>query len=441
MSKLKEALKSLRHNKQVFYVSMIAGMNPEERQLRQDFYGKKEEAQKLVNEGKHKEARILLDEAKEAKSQLVNKGYWGRSSEENNNIGIQSMAVNQVPEPLEKGEVRTFKASEKLSKIAEHYRVDGEQQALSVGKYVRGLVTGEWQGAKAEQQAMAQGVLSDGGYLVPQRLSTELIDLARNKARTMQAGALTVPMESNNLTIARIKEDPQVNWKKENEPIEESGMSFDGIELKTKTLVGMARMSVELFEDASNIDGVVSDAIAQALGVELDRVGLFGTGTDPQPLGIANTDGIQEINLGDNGAPIESYGVFSQAVEKIQNVNGEANAIIYAPRTAGAIDRLTDTTGQPLNAPTSFKELEKFTTNQVPTNLTHGEADNSSVAFVGDWSKLLYGMRTNLTLEVSREAANAFENLQVVIRAYLRADVGVLKPDHFVLVNGIIPEE
>lgn len=417
-------------------------MTKEEQALRQELAAYKEEAQALMDEGKQEEARKKLDEAKKAKAKLESylaKNDGGHFNQYN--VGSEAFGQFDTESDPVAGEVKTFKASEKLSKITDQYVIDGEPEALSIGKYVRGLVTGEWKTAKAEQQAMAQGVLSDGGYLVPERLSTELIDLARNKARTIQAGALTVPMDSNNLTIARIKEDPKVNWKAENEPIEESGMSFDAIEMKTRTLVGMARMSVELFEDASNIDSVVSQAIAQALGTELDRVGLFGTGVDPQPLGIYNTQGVQEIDLGENGAPVESYSAFSQAVENVENINGEATGIIYAPRTAGAIDRLVDSTGQPLNAPASFNKLNKFSTNQVPTNLTHGTADNASVAFVGDWSKLLYGMRTNLTLEVSREAASAFENMQVVIRAYLRADVGVLKPDHFVLINGIIPTE
>ncbi len=46
-----------------------------------------------------------------------------------------------------------------------------------------------------------------------------------------------------------------------------------------------------------------------------------------------------------------------------------------------------------------------------------------------------------LTIEVSRQATtggeSAFDRLQVHIRAYLRADMGVAQPSHFVVITGI----
>lgn len=122
----------------------------------------------------------------------------------------------------------------------------------------------------------------------------------------------------------------------------------------------------------------------------------------------------------------------------VQGVNGEANATIIAPRTAGAIDRLVDTTEQPMLPPASFANLTKLSTNQVPVNLTWGTAINASVAFVGQWNQMLIGTRTNLILEVSRESGTAFTNLEVLVRAYLRADVQVAKPEQFVKIEGII---
>ena len=100
---------------------------------------------------------------------------------------------------------------------------------------------------------------------------------------------------------------------------------------------------------------------------------------------------------------------------------------------------MVDTTGQPLNAPPSYNDLEKFSTSQIPVNL--GTGTDESEAFLGDFSKLMIGMRTNLTLEVSREASDstnsAFEDMQVWVRIYLRADVQLAKPDQFVYMSGI----
>ena len=69
------------------------------------------------------------------------------------------------------------------------------------------------------------------------------------------------------------------------------------------------------------------------------------------------------------------------------------------------------------------------------------EAQTPESYFVGDFGQCWIGMRTNMTLEVSREAAdansNAFESLQVLVRAYLRADIQLAHPKHFAVITGI----
>lgn len=119
------------------------------------------------------------------------------------------------------------------------------------------------------------------------------------------------------------------------------------------------------------------------------------------------------------------------------------NATIFSPRTRGVLDRLVDSQDQPLQSPMSFNNLLKLPTSQVPNELVHGSAENASVAFVGDFSKLMIGVRTNLVMEVTRVGSDsdssAFENLQIWWRAYLRADIQLMHPNHFCLIQGIIP--
>ena len=66
----------------------------------------------------------------------------------------------------------------------------------------------------------------------------------------------------------------------------------------------------------------------------------------------------------------------------------------------------------------------------------------ASCAFVGDFSKLIVGMRTNLTIQISSEAGDAsgsaFSSLQYWIRAHLRADIALTRPNQFVKVVGIL---
>ena len=86
--------------------------------------------------------------------------------------------------------------------------------------------------------------------------------------------------------------------------------------------------------------------------------------------------------------------------------------------------------------------LLKLPTAQVPDNLTQGSSSLASDAYVGQWNQLLIGMRQRLVIEASREASDAtdsaFRQLQVHIRAYLRADVAVAQPSAFVVITGIL---
>ena len=197
----------------------------------------------------------------------------------------------------------------------------------------------------------------------------------------------------------------------------------------------VTKSSVELVEDAANLGALIEDTISEILGLELDRVALLGSGAAEEPLGVQNVTGVGTIT----SVATPSYDDFSNAVQDVQEANGTASAVIYAPRTAGTLDRLKDTTNQPLLPPPSFGTLTKLDTRQVPDNL--GAGSDESLAFVGDFSHMWVGVRTEIRIEASRQPADssgsAFVDLQVWVRGYMRADVAVTRPDHFVVLSGI----
>ena len=116
--------------------------------------------------------------------------------------------------------------------------------------------------------------------------------------------------------------------------------------------------------------------------------------------------------------------------------NHEPTAMIYAPRTAGQYDRLKATDNQPLVRPASMQEIPHLITYQVASNLAHSASANTSPAFVGDFTKLWFGFRTGLSIEIDRKG-EAFSRYQVQLRAVLRSDIGILHPKAFSVVKGI----
>ncbi|KAF1295098.1 hypothetical protein BAU15_04915 [Enterococcus sp. JM4C] len=304
---------------------------------------------------------------------------------------------------------------------------------MSIGKLVKGMATGKWNGAEKEQQVVAANRDGSGGVLIPAPLSNELINMVRAQSVLMTAGAKTVPMTSSTLVFAKQTGDIKPHWKKEGAPINETDADFEPVKFEAKTLVGMSDITIELLEDALNIDQIVTQSIVNALALELDRVGLLGAGTEIEPKGIYNREGIQKQTV---GKALENYKEFSKAVTSILSANGTPNGVICSPRTYGELDALTDVSGQPLNAPKSYENLtHKLTTTQVPNDL--GAENDGSFAVVGDFTKLWYGVRTGVTIEVTRVAGDAFSNLKYKIRAYLRADVQTIHEPHFIILDDI----
>jgi HK97 family phage major capsid protein len=293
---------------------------------------------------------------------------------------------------------------------------------------------------------MSEGTSTAGGHLVPTPLSAQVIDLMRNRTVAIQAGAVTIPMDSQTLKLARVTGDPTAGWKVENAAATASDMTFDAVTLTAKTLMALCKLSVELAEDAINGPTTIENALAEGLAVELDRVAFMGTGVDPQPRGIWNTSGITVVASAANGHALtatNAYGKWISAIQAVEDNNFVSNATVIAPRTKAKLNSLQDTTNQPLMSPDAYKALRTFSTKQIPTNMTKGTSSNASIAIVGDFSQLLLGMRTNLVVEIMREGADASSSavtsLQVFIRAYLRAGVQLARANHFAAIEGIIP--
>ncbi len=206
--------------------------------------------------------------------------------------------------------------------------------------------------------------------------------------------------------------------------------------------MGYAKSSLELIEDSTGIEDVIETAFASSLALELDRAALRGSGTPPEPRGVRNTTGVTIQSQGANGSALTNYDPISTAIQTVQAANGDPTAIIYSPRTSGSLDRLKDTTNQPLRPPPSVEGIRRLVTAQIPENLTQGTSSVASEVYVGQWNELLIGMRQRIIIEASKEASDAtdsaFRQLQLHLRAYLRADIAVMQPAHFVVITGVL---
>lgn len=342
-----------------------------------------------------------------------------------------TVAVSDERNSVDFGEFKVLRKSDNLSDFCK--KGTGE---LSLAKTLRGLHFGEWAGAESERDATihkGQSISPDssGGFLVPEILSSRVIDLARAQSVVMRAGAGTIPV-GGFVTFPRITGDPTLTWRGENSDIPVSEAGVGTYRVSPKTLGVLIPISIELLEDSSPaVEGVLRSLLAAAFAAELDRVMLAGNGTS-EPGGILDTPGVtQESSVGSL-----SYDDLLDAMASVfgSNFSGSYSdlATILNPRTWGALGKAKEaTTNAYLKAPDAVAQAQRYQT----TNLRI--VGSSTDAVVGDFSQLSLALRTGLQIELGRQASPGFAKLQVMLRAYMRCDTVCFRPSHFVALRGI----
>jgi HK97 family phage major capsid protein len=315
-------------------------------------------------------------------------------------------------------------------------RTESRAAELGLGGFLRALYNGPQ--TELERRVLAEATPGAGGALVPAPLAAEVIDLLRARSAAFRAGTRTVPMTAQTLKFARLTADPVGSWRAENAPIVEGEPAFDSVTLTAKSWALLTRVSRELLEDGQNVDAILRATFANAAALALDQAILFGTGTANQPLGVANTPGIQTISMGTNGAAIAGWPKVLDAVAALEAANaGDVTGVVYNPRTARVVYGLSDSSGQPLEVPPRLRNIPLVATTSVPINQTQGTAVNASSILLGDFGEVFCGIRTGLTISVLNE--RFADNGQVGFVTWLRADVGVARPAAMAKIVGIVP--
>ncbi|MFP1631215.1 phage major capsid protein [Zhengella sp. ZM62] len=320
-------------------------------------------------------------------------------------------------------------------RMADHVRklAVPRHEGLTPGAYLRAMFTGAK--TDAEHRALSEGTNSAGGFTVPDILSSQFIDAARKAATVFRAGAITVPLSSDNLAIAKVATDPVPAWRNENAAVAESDPTFAQVTFTPRSLAVLVKVSREVLMDSINMETLLPSIMASAMAVELDRVALFGSGSAPEPKGIVNITGVEEVAHDDT---LDSYTPLISARTKVKtNNHPDVTAYIMHPRDEGVLASLAATDGQPLMVPPAIANIPMLASTSVPTDEGSSSPPNESSIITGDFSKLMIGIRHEIQIEVLRELYAG--NGQIGFIAHLRADVAATYENAFCKITGITP--
>ncbi len=198
-----------------------------------------------------------------------------------------------------------------------------EAAAAKLGRQSRGITVP----SDVMRRDLNVGTATAGGNLVETELdAANFIDLLRNASALTQAGASVLTGLSGNVNIPRQSGAATAYWVAESGSPTESQQTIDQVALTPKTCGAFTDFSRRLVIQSSiDVENMVRGDLAKVLALEIDRVGLYGSGSANQPLGLKDTTGVLTEDFAANTP------TFAEVVALESDI-ASANALLGSPK-------------------------------------------------------------------------------------------------------------
>ena len=165
-----------------------------------------------------------------------------------------------------------------------------EAAAQKLGRQSRGITIPQ----DVLRRDLNVGTASAGGNLVATELDAgSFIDLLRNASALDQAGATVLTGLTGNVAIPRQSGAGTAYWVAESGAPSESQQTIDQVSLTPRTVAAYVDYSRRLMLQSSiDVENMVRADLATVLALKIDLAGLYGTGSNSEPLGLKLTTGI-----------------------------------------------------------------------------------------------------------------------------------------------------
>lgn len=257
---------------------------------------KAENEKRDVTEDEKKRYDAILEEAESLR---------GKISLEERQADLER-ELREVPE----GERAERPAPEQRGKKAD----DPEKRFESFGEFLTAVRKAGSPGGGLDPRlstraasGMNEAVPSDGGFLVQQDLSSELLKKMFTTGEILKrVRRVPISANSNGLKINALKDFSRANgsrwggvqayWLDEAALKTASRPEFRQLDLNLKKLAGLCYATDELLEDAAALESIISDAFTSEIRFKTEDAIINGTGAG-QPLGILNSGALVSVAI------------------------------------------------------------------------------------------------------------------------------------------------
>lgn len=285
-------------------------------------------------------------------------------------------------------------------------------------------------------KALVEGTTTDGGFLVPEELSTEVWRVLPDVS-VMRRLARVIPMSTRTLDLNSLTARPVAYWIGEYNTKTTSSAEFGQVTLTANKLVCLLPVTHELLADANiALANLVIQLFAEAIGLAEDKA--FFTGTDTtQPKGI-NQESLTTVNA---GGALSFDHVIALLDSVPARVSASPRAAIVGNRYVKRILRtIKDSTNQYIWRDGGY--VNNGQTTKLPDTLYgypfYEQNDLSQdELYFGDWSFYIIGDRQQITVDSTNEGGDAWRRDATEYKAVERVDGRAVLTLPFAKINNI----
>ncbi len=308
-------------------------------------------------------------------------------------------------------------------------------------------------------KALNAGTQTQGGYLTPDILATDIIELLYPETTFLQGEPVQRNMPNGTYRQAAGAASSTASYRKEGGPISVTEPAFREVNMSAKFLGAIVPMTRQMIDfSLPSARSFIETDLRERMSQVMDQAAYFGTGIDGEPLGATLLSGIQTVALVATGTAPTLPNIDQQfTVLRLALFNNNIRNIgrwryVMAPRTLEFLQkaRVFSTADgsyaypETRMDPPRMGQIPILVSTNIPINL--GVGGNESTIFLINFGDMLMGIQEGLAIASSIEATviingspvSAFQNDLIFIRATSAHDFGSRRPLSFVQVNGVL---
>ena len=241
------------------------------------------------------------------------------------------------------------------------------------------------------------------GFLEP-KLAAPIFEEVTRRSLVQQLGR-KIEMGPEGVSIPFWEGDVQASWVDEGgkKPLTKGG--FNKFTVQPHKIAAIFAMSAEVVRaNPQNYINIMREKVAEAFAVAFDQAALHGTNT---PFGAYVDQTTKTVALVDESKP-NAYAAANNALSLLVKDGKKWTGGLLDLTTEPIINGSVDANGRPLFVEPTYTETNSLTrTGRIlsrPTLIAEGVKNGSTVGYLGDFSKVLWGQIGGISYDVTDQA-------------------------------------